>query len=114
MLRDVSNRLRGTGGTTAQYPDMGFAVDAAQSALALCGALSRKVGSGAKRSSRASGAVEGARALFGKNSKASFREAGAQLAPPGGAVRRILSDDLDIRPLSQITSQSIKAANAAK
>ena len=100
-----------------QYPDMGFTLDGLKSALARWrknGTLGRKVGSGAKRTSRTAEAVEEERVFFEENNRASCRQAVAQLGLSRSTARRILINDLDIRPLRQVTAQRIKPANTAK
>ena len=107
----------GSSGITKRHPDMGFALGGLKSACARWeqnGALDRKVGSGAKRKSRAADAVEDTRAFFGENDRGTCGEAVSQFGLSRGPARRIISHDLDLRPIRQISTHRVKADNAAK
>ena len=101
----------------AKYPEMGFALDGLKSAcqrLRANGALERAKGSGSKRTRRTPDTVEQVRQYMGENPGAPCGDAASAFNLPKTTMRMILTDDLDSRPLRQVTAQRAKPANAQK
>ena len=100
-----------------KYPDMGFSLEGLKSAVARLhkfGNLERKTGSGRKRTRRTPEATEAAKAYFEGSKFATAGEAARDLNIPKTTVRRIISEDLDLKPLRQITTQRVRPQNFAK
>ena len=100
-----------------KFPTYGFTEQGLKSAverLRNTGTLDRKEGSGRKRSRRTPDAVEAARQFFAENKTASMGDLRKALELPRTAARRIIREDLELKPLRQVTAQRVKPANAAK
>ena len=99
----------------AKCPEVGFAIEGLKSAYRMSrnsGAMDRAKGSRSTRARRKHDTSESARQYMEENPGSSRGDAAPELDLPKTTIRTALKEDLDTRPLRQLTAQRAKPANA--
>ena len=101
----------------AKYHEMGFALEGSKSPRRMFrknGTLGRAEESGSKRARRTPDTVESARHYMEENPISPCGDAVSALDMGKTAMRTILTQDLDTRPLRQVETQRAKSDNSKK
>ena len=100
-----------------RYPEMGFTEQGLKAAcrrLKDTGTLDRKSGSGPKRARRTPDVVDDMRQFLADNRTATCGDAARALKLPRSTARRAILEDLQLKPIRQVTAQRVKPVNMAK
>ena len=112
------NAAHGEKGHSAEMPRCGgFSLEGLKSAayrFKKFGSLDRQAGSGRRRTLITPEATDAAKAYFEGGGVATSGEAASEMGAPKTNMRRMIIDDIDLKPLRKVTTQRVCPHNVAK